>query len=239
MNKRKLFYIGLPQFISFFKHLSSSSTIHSRGISFKLTSDNWITKYRARTFNDKEPKMLDWLDANLQDGDVFFDVGANVGIYSIYAALRNSRTKVYSFEPEYSNLGQLKKNIIINHLNDNIIPFSIAFSHQRGISYLHLQDLTPGSAMHTESRNNLDKSYGKNVVWREGIVTYTIDEFCNSADINPSLVKIDVDGNELEILKGGQITFSNPDLRTIYIEVNSSQLEFERIFHNYGFEFQL
>ena len=50
--------------------------------------------------------MLEWLDEKLQDGDVFFDVGANVGIYSIYAALRNKKTTIYAFEPEYSNLHQ-------------------------------------------------------------------------------------------------------------------------------------
>ena len=70
--------------------------------------------------------MLDWLDKTLHDGDVFFDVGANVGIYSLYAALRNPKTKVYAFEPEYSNLHQLKQNILLNSLAETIFPYSLA-----------------------------------------------------------------------------------------------------------------
>ena len=75
MNNHKFFYNDLPKLISAIRDLSSKRRVHSRGLSFQLLSDNWITKFRARTFNDKEPEMLDWLDENLQDGDIFFDVG--------------------------------------------------------------------------------------------------------------------------------------------------------------------
>ena len=108
MRISKIIYKDLPNVISVLSHLGTTKTINSRGLKFNLICDNWITKYRARTFNVKEPEMLDWLDEHLLDDDVFFDVGANVGIYSIYAALRNSKLTVYSFEPEYSNLNQLK-----------------------------------------------------------------------------------------------------------------------------------
>jgi len=121
MSIHKFFYVDLPKLISAIRDLSSKSIVHSRGLSFQLLSDNWITKFRARTFNDKEPEMLDWLDENLRDGDVFFDVGANVGIYSIYAALRNPTVTIYAFEPEYSNLHQLKMNIINNDLLNSVV----------------------------------------------------------------------------------------------------------------------
>jgi FkbM family methyltransferase len=215
----KLLYIDLPKFISAVKHLVSTSTIQSRGLSFNLISDNWITKYRARSFNDKEPEMLDWLDENLHEGDVFFDVGANVGIYSIYAALRNPQTTVYAFEPEYSNLNQLKQNILNNNLMDNVIPFSIALGDHTGISYLRIQDTTPGAALHTESRKTIDKTYGKDVIWKEGIGTSTLDFINENIGAQPNLIKIDVDGNELNILRGGDKTFNSSDLRSVIIEI--------------------
>ena len=165
MSIGKLFYEDIPKFLSALWLLQSTSKVHSRGLTFKLVSDNWITKYRARSFNNKEPEMLDWLDQNLHNGDVFFDVGANVGIYSIYAALRNSEAKVYAYEPEYSNLHQLKMNIINNHLMDNVIPYSIAFSDKTEISHLHIQDMTPGAALHTTSNKRLEKTqYGQQVL---------------------------------------------------------------------------
>ena len=143
MGIGNLIYIKIPKLISAVRQFSSITSVHSRELAFKLVSDNWITKYRVRTFNEKEPEMLDWLDEKLHDGDVFFDVGANVGIYSIYAAMRNQNSHIFAFEPEYSNLHQLKQNILNNQLANKIEIYSIAFSDKSGISYLHLQDETP------------------------------------------------------------------------------------------------
>jgi len=236
MSIGKLLYDGLPKFISAVKHLASTSNIHSRGLSFKLISDNWITKYRARSFNDKEPEMLNWLDEHLCDGDIFFDVGANVGIYSIYAALRNSEVTVYAFEPEYSNLHQLKENILNNKLAKNIFSYSVALDDNSGISYLHIQDKTPGAALATVSNNNLkETTTGHSVIWKEGIAVMTIDAFCIATGVQPSILKMDVDGNELSILKGGEKTFNNSRLRTVYIEVDKNQVGCEKILTKYGF----
>jgi FkbM family methyltransferase len=232
----KLLYQDLPKLISIIRHLSSKSRVQSRGISFQLISDNWITKFRARTFNDKEPEMLDWLDENLQDEDVFFDVGANVGIYSIYAALRKPTATIYAFEPEYSNLHNLKQNILENDLKKNISPYSIALDENSGISQLLIQDTTPGAALHTVSKIDLKYTHtGEEVVWREGIATMTLDEFCFLSQVTPNLIKIDVDGTETAILKGGQKTFSSLELRTVYIEVEKDRIECEDILSNYGF----
>ena len=62
-----ILYIKIPKAFSAIKDLSYSRTIRSRGLTFKLITDNWITKYCARTFNEKEPEMLDGLDQNLLD----------------------------------------------------------------------------------------------------------------------------------------------------------------------------
>jgi len=219
MNIGKLIYHKLTQVLFAIRHLRSVSTVRSRGLTFKLVSDNSITKYRAGSFNEKEPEMLDWLDANLQSGDVLFDIGANVGIYSIYAAKRNPKSMVYAFEPEYSNLHQLKLNIIKNKLHNIVIPFPFAISDQTGISYLHIQDFTPGSALATESNSNLNKTFGKDVVWKEGIGTVTLDYISDNLGVLPDLIKIDVDGNELKILNGGRNVFSNPKVRSVIIEM--------------------
>ena len=60
--------------------------IYYNNSSFKLRANNWITKYRFDTFENKEPETLKWIDINLRENDVFFDIGANIGIYSLYAA---------------------------------------------------------------------------------------------------------------------------------------------------------
>ena len=236
MRIGKLLYQDFPNIISAIRHLGSINKVNSRGVSFKLVSDNWITKYRTRTFNSKEPEMLDWIDENVRDDDILFDVGANIGIYSIYAALRNPKTTIYAFEPEYSNLHQLKQNIINNGLQSSIMPFSIGLGDNTGISSLHIQDITPGSALHTLSTQSLKKTQtGHEVVWKEGVACFTIDDLCEMAGVRPTLIKIDVDGNETEILNGGKKTFNNKELRSVFIEIDIKQTQCENILRNYGF----
>ena len=173
---------------------------------------------------------------DINNDNVIIDVGANIGIYSVYAALRKPTATVYAFEPEYSNLHQLKQNILENALTRNICPYAIALDENTGISQLHVQDTTPGAAKHTVSKQKLTNTHtGDDVVWREGVATMTLDEFCVLSQVKPNLIKIDVDGTETAILKGGQKTFSNSDLRTVYIEVDKDHIECEDILINYGF----
>ena len=61
-------------------------------------------------------------------------MGTNVGIYSVYAALRNSKISVYSFEPEYSNLNQLKQNILNNNLSFSVPKIYDLVEFEKGIT---------------------------------------------------------------------------------------------------------
>ena len=76
---------------------------------FKLSVDSPTLLMRANTFFSKEPETLAWIDA-MTENDVLFDVGANIGIYSVYAALKG--LKVFAFEPESLNYAEL--NILSN-----------------------------------------------------------------------------------------------------------------------------
>ena len=168
--------------------------------------------------------MLDWIDSNLQPNDIFFDVGANIGIYSLYGASKKIiNTKFYCFEPEYSNLNELKFNIIQNNFTDKIFPFSIAFGKKKGLSYFNIYDSTPGAALHTISLENSNK---KNIVINEGVAIYSVDNFCEELNVQPNLIKIDIDGNEYDLLLGAAKTLNNKNLRSIIIELddkNTSQ----------------
>jgi len=199
--------------------------VYSRGLRFTLQCDNWVTHYRWKSYNTKEPETLDWVDTWIQDGDTFFDIGANIGVYSIYAAFRHPRTRVVAFEPEYANLHLLRDNVIANGLQRRIEVYSTALSDRPGISYLHVQDLTPGSALHTESKELLSMTLTEHpVVWREGICTFTLDAFCDETSLQPNCIKIDVDGTEPKVLEGGVRTLSSPRLRSLIIELPEEKL---------------
>ena len=112
--------------------------VHSRGLKFTLQCENRITHSRWEKFNIKEPETLDWIDTWMRSGDIFFDIGANIGVYTIYAALRHPEARVVAFEPEYSNLHLLKDNIIENGLQDRVEVYSVALSNHTGLSHLHI-----------------------------------------------------------------------------------------------------
>ncbi len=121
--------------------------------------------------------------------NVFFDVGANVGIYSLIAAEENT-VVVYSFEPHPKTFSQLYKNIEINGL-ENIIPLKLALSNTEGRSgFSDFAESSVNRFVKTgfEPRIIVNKKRG--------------DEICKEFNVVPSLLKIDVEGFELDVLKG-------------------------------------
>ena len=97
---------------------------------------NPLNKYRIKTFSTKEPETLAWIDS-FKKNSVFWDVGANIGLYSIYAA-KASSCKVFAFEPSVFNLELLAKNININNLSLQIAIFPIALSNKSGINLFQM-----------------------------------------------------------------------------------------------------
>ena len=100
-----------------FKEINSKKT--------KFFTPNDTSKWRVDTLFTKEPETLDWIDTfshiNSDEEIIFWDIGANIGLYSIYAAQRYKNIKVFSFEPSTSNLRILSRNISINNLQDKVI----------------------------------------------------------------------------------------------------------------------
>jgi FkbM family methyltransferase len=205
--------------------LAPRQAVHARGLSLTLTCDNWITQFRLDTFESKEPETLDWIDAHVRDGDLFFDIGGNVGVYALYAALRHTRASVVVFEPEYANLHLLRDNIVANRLWERVQVYPIALSDQTGVSRLHVQDLTPGAALHTESTASLRTTEsGERVVMTEGAWAMRLDEFCQDVDLWPNALKIDVDGGEGRVLAGAAAVLSRPELRSVIVEAGETGL---------------
>ncbi len=87
-------------------------TVDHHGLEMRFAATNWINRFRAETFSSKEPETLEWIDG-MPPGSVLWDIGANVGLYSCYAAAARG-CRVVSFEPSLFNLEMLARNVYLN-----------------------------------------------------------------------------------------------------------------------------
>lgn len=212
----------------FARKLVPRRKVNIGGISFTLSCTNWITHFRWFLFKTKEPETIYFLDNFLKENDIFFDIGANVGVFTLYAAKKYEKIKIYSFEPEVSNLALLKENIFENNVTEKVITYGTAISDFTGLSKLHTQDLTTGSALHTENTEDIKKSDEGNrpILWSEGVHAVTLDYFCDELNIIPNVIKIDTDGNEKKILMGAKKILKNPSLKAIIIEMPVDEINY-------------
>ena len=187
---------------------------------------NKTTLWRAQTLFVKEPITIDWI-RKFREKKVFFDVGANVGMYSIYAALTRN-VKVYAFEPESNNFQTLMQNLTINSLHENLIPFPIGISNKTEFTKLNIGKFESGSSHHTVGAYQLDHNSLKKISNKisQGIFSTTLDDLCFKWKIPiPSYLKIDVDGIENQIIAESTKTLSNSNLESVLIEINENRIE--------------
>lgn len=190
-----------------------------RGLSITLGVSSETERYRADTYESKEPETLDWLDANLRDGDVLFDIGANVGVYSLYAAKRQNKCQVYAFEPAGQNFARLMRNVSLNGLG-NVIPCNMPLSDAQAFALFFVSDLEAGSAFHNLGAENAGKrSAGPSL--RQGALAVSADALVSDFGLpSPTLVKLDVDGLEDKIVAGASKILRSPSLRGVLVEVS-------------------
>ena len=196
----------------------------------KFTIKNNSTYWRAKTLFTKEPGTIEWI-RGFEKESVFYDIGANVGVYSLYAA-KISNAKVYSFEPESNNFQALMENILINNLNDFILPFPIGLSNKNELTNLNLSEFVVASSHHTVGKYGLDHNSLKKITnkHKQGIFSTTLDDLHFNWKLPfPDHIKIDVDGIENKIIEGGSKTLKNPQLKSILIEINSNRKEDKKI----------
>ena len=149
----------------------------------------------------------------LADKDLFIDVGSNHGHYTMIASgICNSKS--YSIEPVKKTYSRLKMNIELNKL-DNVFPYNLGISDSNGELYISNNKGAMNRIIHNISDNNY-----------ELIQVTTLDKLLIS-EKNISLIKIDVEGYEKQVLKGCKETLKNPNLNVIIIELNESNQQFD------------
>jgi FkbM family methyltransferase len=197
--------------------------------------------WRAETYTTKEPDTLAWIDTFCAEGDVIYDIGANIGQYSLYAArkLRGNCT-ILAFEPEALNYAKLNRNIVLNELTGVITPYCLAVTEEMGLETFYVQNFAPGAALHSWGRPVTQGERSFTPQNRQGMVGLSLDDLTGRFGLPvPNHVKIDVDGIEVGIIRGAQRMLSDPKLKTVLVEIYiaaDAVKEIEDIFSAHGFE---
>ena len=174
-----------------------------------------------REFATREPETLAWIDA-FEPPCRFWDIGANIVIFSIYAGLRPG-IEVRAFEPAAASYGALCRNIEANRLGDRVQAYCLAISDRTELGRLNLSGTNAGSVFN--SFESTDDCFGNAiaVAFRQGVVGFSIDGFrCLFGLAAPNYLKIDVDSIEERILAGACETLRDPDLRSVLIELEAA-----------------
>jgi FkbM family methyltransferase len=186
-------------------------------MSLTLWSPTNDCKNRAKTFFTKEPETIEWIDT-FPEHSILWDIGANIGIYTLYASLRSHT--VFSFEPEISNFQALVRNIEINQTG-NITPCCAAISKQNCIGNLHLSDSGVGKALHCFYQMNHTLTNGDSFLGKQPCIGISIDSLLHHFSIpTPNYIKIDVDGIEEDILLGAITSLQRDELKGLMVELD-------------------
>jgi len=185
---------------------------------------NETTLWRAQGLYTKEPVTISWI-RGFEDDSIFYDIGANIGTYSIFAASIN-KINVLAFEPESYNFQILMENIIKNNLNDKIVAYPLGISNQTEITSLFLSKFTKAGSHHMIQKN-LDHNLKKRTTTiKQGIFSTSLNDLISKWGLPiPNYLKIDVDGIEYKIIEESNLLLKNKNLKSILIEINSNRKE--------------
>ena len=191
----------------------------------KFFVPNQVTNWRVDTYFSKEPETLEWIDSfEKKENLIFWDIGANIGLYSIYNSLKHPKSTTIAFEPSSSNLRVLTRNISINNLEKNIKVVSIPLTNKENI----FQEMNEGQFVEGGALNSFGEKFdfeGKEFkpTMKYNLLGTTINYFLENSILDiPDYIKIDVDGIEHLILEGGDKFLNDKKVKSLSIEINEN-----------------
>ncbi len=204
-----------------YEKLNPRTELKFGDIAVAYVTPNTFTKWRVDSLFEKEPITLEWISGFSAD-DVLVDVGANVGMYTIWAA-KTRAARVFAFEPESQNYALLNRNILLNGLENLVSAYCLAISDQAGLSQLHLSQFGAGGSCHSLGEQVDFRHQPMKPAFSQGCVSAPLDELVASGVVpEPDHIKIDVDGFEPKVITGAKKIIEGGKLRSLLIEVNQN-----------------
>jgi len=211
-------------------------TFSDRHVAFDMGYDpmsiaDVTTKHLFERDNACEPEVMHLMNRVLRLGDVAVDIGANIGVFTLFMSrLVGDSGQVLAFEPGSNNISKLRENVKLNGMmNVEIHTVPLWSRNEEVVLYLR----------HDSGMNSLRSD--EQALSRSRLIAHRLDEYC--ATVRPRLIKIDVEGAEAEVLLGGKRTLLAP-VPYIICELNqgalalfnSTQKDLRELMRSYGYE---
>lgn len=200
------------------ENLQRVTTVGQSNTKVKFITPNATTLWRAKSLFSKEPITIEWINS-FQPEEVFFDVGANIGGYTVWAC-KHRDVKTVAFEPEYKNFELLSQNINLNNCNAMAVRMALTDTPAEGLLYLSSNEL--GGSCHSFGES-VDHMLRPRKGETQACAGAPLDLLIEEHDFpKPNHIKIDVDGLEFKVIKGMSKTLASPELKSILMEVNTN-----------------
>ena len=163
---------------------------------------------QAMCFQDFEGDYSRKLIEAVKTSRVFFDAGANAGYYSLICSRTNPSAKIYSFEPVGHTYMNFIRNIALNSCT-NILPFNFGLSDKEGTQEMYFNASETGAGSLRDIRGTGAEETARFM---------RLDDFAEKYNAVPDVMKIDVEGSELFVLRGGEKTLRE-NSPIIFVEI--------------------
>jgi FkbM family methyltransferase len=193
--------------------LKNNINFEGKKIYFK-TGHNRLD-WRVNSFYKEEPMMVDWIKS-FNEKDIFLDIGANVGIYTLPAITKCKFT--YASELDIKNNAILFENLIKNKFQNKCLMINFGMSDKNNIEEIFYRENSVGDALQSIARDQIIPTK-KNSPFQIKQFCFSLDYIFESFKLEyPNKIKIDVDGNEKKVFEGGKKVILNA--KEIYYEDN-------------------
>ena len=194
----------------------SEVTAETDGIRFQLNLQDDVQ--RAIYFACYEPRDLEMVLPLVPEGGTCVDVGANVGFYTLHFAKRvGAEGRVHALEPDPRNAARLRGNLALNRFESRVDVTEVAVSDRNGRATLHR------SGEEHSGWGSLAAHPGESASLEVPVTT--VDSFLDSRGISRvDFLKADVEGSEIELLRGAERTLRERRIGRLFIEFNGVRL---------------
>lgn len=204
-----------------YEKLMPSAEVEHGGVRMRFATPSAFALWRVQSIHSKEPWTLEWIE-RFREGEVMLDCGANVGMYTIWAAATRA-ARVFAFEPEAQNFALLNRNIQLNGLAGRVRAYCAGLGDASGLSTLHISDTRAGGSNHSMGEALDFQHQPLHTAFEQGSIACALDDLVEAGSLPvPAHIKIDVDGFEPKVIAGARRTLGREGVRSLLVETNQN-----------------